>query len=80
MLINGNKGITFGKLKIDLHSVSVCKGLLVAKGRRLGLNFRIDAIELGSYAVVVGSSITRPQLITKGYAEAVNSVEKETTV
>ena len=43
MLINGNKGITFGKLKIDLHSVSVCKGLLVAKGRRLGLNFRIDA-------------------------------------
>ena len=37
-------------------------------------------IELGSYAVVVGSSITRPQLITKGYAEAVNSVEKETTV
>ena len=37
-------------------------------------------VELGSYAVVVGSSITRPQLITKGYAEAVNSVEKETTV
>ena len=33
-------------------------------------------IELGSYAVVVGSSITRPQLITKGYAEAVDSAEK----
>ena len=33
-------------------------------------------IELGSYAVVVGSSITCPQLITKGYAEAVDSAEK----
>ena len=33
-------------------------------------------IELGSYAVVVGSSITRSQLITKGYAEAVDSAEK----
>lgn len=32
-------------------------------------------IELGCYAVVVGSSITRPQLITKSYADAVNSVE-----
>ena len=31
-------------------------------------------IELGCYAVVVGSSITRPQLITKGYADAVSSL------
>ncbi len=29
-------------------------------------------IELGAFCVVVGSAITRPQLITKGFAEALN--------
>jgi N-acylglucosamine-6-phosphate 2-epimerase len=29
------------------------------------------ALELGAHAVVVGSAITRPQLITKRFAEAV---------
>ena len=28
-------------------------------------------LELGAYSVVVGSAITRPQLITKSFAEAV---------
>lgn len=33
-------------------------------------------IELGCYSVVVGSIITRPQLITKSFAEAIDSIEK----
>ena len=31
-----------------------------------------QAIECGAFAVVVGSAITRPQLITKRYAEAIS--------
>ena len=34
------------------------------------------AIELGCYCVVVGSAITRPQLITKLYADAVAAAEE----
>ena len=34
-------------------------------------------IELGCYSVVVGSIITRPQLITKAFAEAVNSLHEK---
>ncbi|MGL5670310.1 MAG: N-acetylmannosamine-6-phosphate 2-epimerase, partial [Cetobacterium sp.] len=33
------------------------------------------AMELGSYAVVVGGAITRPQLITKKFADEVNKVK-----
>ena len=34
-------------------------------------------IELGCYSVVVGSIITRPQLITKSFTEAIDTIEKE---
>lgn len=34
-------------------------------------------IELGCYSVVVGSAITRPQLITKRFADAVDSLEPQ---
>ena len=34
------------------------------------------AIELGCYCVVVGSAITRPQLITRKFAQAVNSIQR----
>lgn len=33
-------------------------------------------IELGCYSVVVGSIITRPQLITKSFTEAIDTIEK----
>lgn len=33
-------------------------------------------IELGCYCVVVGSAITRPQLITRRFAQAVNSIQR----
>lgn len=35
-----------------------------------------QAIECGAFAVVVGSAITRPQLITRRYADAVGSCRK----
>ena len=33
-------------------------------------------LELGAYSVVVGSAITRPQLITKKFVDAIQQVEK----
>ena len=33
-------------------------------------------LELGAYSVVVGSIITRPQVITKNFADKINEIEK----
>lgn len=72
-------------LKIEENDFEILRTILkkvkhpvIAEGNVNSPEKAKRVIELGSYAVVVGSSITRPQLITKGYAEAVNSVEKET--
>lgn len=74
-------------LKIEENDFEILRTILkkvkhpvIAEGNVNSPEKAKRVIELGSYAVVVGSSITRPQLITKGYAEAVSSVEKETTV
>ena len=74
-------------LKIEENDFEILRTILekvkhpvIAEGNVNSPEKAKRVIELGSYAVVVGSSITRPQLITKGYVEAVNSVEKETTV
>ena len=74
-------------LKIEENDFEILRTILkkvkhpvIAEGNVNSPEKAKRVIELGSYAVVVGSSITRPQLITKGYAEAVNSMEKETTV
>ena len=74
-------------LKIEENDFEILRTILkkvkhpvIAEGNVNSPEKAKRVIELGSYAVVVGSSITRPQLITKGYAEAVNSVEKATTV
>ena len=74
-------------LKIEENDFEILRTILkkvkhpvIAEGNVNSPEKAKRVIELGYYAVVVGSSITRPQLITKGYAEAVNSVEKETTV
>ena len=74
-------------LKIEENDFEILRTILkkvkhpvIAEGNVNSPEKAKRVIELGSYAGVVGSSITRPQLITKGYAEAVNSVEKETTV
>ena len=74
-------------LKIEENDFEILRTILkkvkhpvIAEGNVNSPEEAKRVVDLGSYAVVVGSSITRPQLITKGYAEAVNSVEKETTV
>lgn len=35
------------------------------------------ALELGAHAVVVGSAITRPQLITEGFVKAISKIRKK---
>ena len=72
-------------LKIEENDFEILRTILkkvnhpvIAEGNVNSPEKAKRVIELGSYAVVVGSSITRPQLITKGYAEAVNAAEKET--
>ena len=70
-------------MKIEANDFEILRTILkkvkhpvIAEGNVNSPEKAKRVIELGSYAVVVGSSITRPQLITKGYAEAVDSAEK----
>ena len=70
-------------MKIEANDFEILRTILkkvkhpvIAEGNVNSSEKAKRVIELGSYAVVVGSSITRPQLITKGYAEAVDSAEK----
>ena len=74
-------------LKIEENDFEILRTILkkvkhpvIAEGNVNSPEKAKRVIELGSYAVVVGSSITRPQLITKGYADDVNSVAKVKTV
>lgn len=69
-------------LKIEANDFEIIRTILekvthpvIAEGNINSPKKAKRVIELGCYAVVVGSSITRPQLITKSYADAVNSVE-----
>ena len=70
-------------MKIEANDFEILRTILkkvkhpvIAEGNVNSPEKAKRVIELGSYAVVVGSSITRPQLITKSYAEAVDSAEK----
>jgi len=67
--IDGND---FEILKNILANV---KGKVVAEGNIETPENARRVIELGCYCVVVGSAITRPQLITRKYAKAVKSIE-----
>ena len=71
-------------LKIEANDFEIIRTILkmvkhpvIAEGNINSPEKAKHVIELGCYAVVVGSSITRPQLITKSYADAVNSLERE---
>ena len=55
--------------------ISKCKTPIIAEGNFDTLEKSKLAMELGSYAVVVGGAITRPQLITKKFADEVNKVK-----
>ena len=51
-----------------------CKTPIIAEGNFDTPKKAKLAMELGSYAVVVGGAITRPQLITKKFADELNKV------
>lgn len=55
--------------------VEKCKHPVIAEGNFNTPKEAARAKEMGAYAVVVGSAITRPQCITRWFADAVNAVE-----
>jgi len=68
-----SKGINNFEVLKDL--VAECRVPVVAEG-----NFDTPekvrwALEMGAYTVVVGSAITRPQLITKKFVEAIEGID-----
>ncbi|AFK87303.1 MULTISPECIES: N-acetylmannosamine-6-phosphate 2-epimerase [Thermoanaerobacterium] len=54
----------------------VLKVPLIAEGRIWTPEEAIKALELGAYAVVVGTAITRPQEITRRFAESIRKAVK----
>lgn len=52
--------------------IEKCKIPVIAEGNFDTPEKARKALEMGAYSVVVGSAITRPQLITKRFAEEVN--------
>lgn len=55
--------------------ISKCKTPIIAEGNFDTPEKSKLAMELGAYAVVVGGAITRPQLITKKFADEINKVK-----
>lgn len=67
-------------LKIDADDFKILRDVLANVKHPVICEGNIDSpqkarrvLDLGSYCVVVGSSITRPQLITKKYVEAIEA-------
>lgn len=67
-------------LKIDEDDFKILRDVIKGVKHRVICEGNIDSpakarrvLDLGSFAVVVGSSITRPQLITKKYTEAIEA-------
>lgn len=70
-------------LKIEDNDFELIKQILSNVSHPVIAEGNIDSpektkrvLDLGCYSVVVGSSITRPQLITKKYVDAINSEER----
>jgi len=55
--------------------VKNCRANVIAEGNINTPEAAATAMKLGAYAVVVGSAITRPQVITGWFAEAVDKVK-----
>jgi N-acylglucosamine-6-phosphate 2-epimerase len=49
---------------------------LIAEGRIKTPEQLIKCMECGAYSVVIGSAITRPQLITESFTKAMKSFKK----
>ena len=55
--------------------VAKVKAKVIAEGNISSPAMAREVLDLGCFAVVVGSAITRPQLITKKYADAISGTE-----
>lgn len=64
------------KFKVLQSLVAKSKHPVIAEGNFNTPEQAAKAMELGAYAVVVGTAITRPQCITQRFAEAVSKVFK----
>ena len=53
--------------------INQVQGHVIAEGNINTPEMARKVLDMGSYAVVVGSAITRPQLITKRFAEAIHA-------
>lgn len=65
------------KFEVLEQMVAQCSHPVVAEGNFATPEQAAKAIALGAYAVVVGSAITRPQLITAKFSDAVQKVLKK---
>ncbi len=59
--------------------IAQVKGKVIAEGNINTPQKAKRVIELGAFSVVVGSVITRPQLITRSFSEALDTFEEEGT-
>ncbi len=66
--------------KIETNDFEIIRQLLAEAENKVIAEGNINSpekarrvLDLGCYSVVVGSSITRPQLITKTYTDAINA-------
>ena len=69
--------------KIEANDFEIIRTILSKVNHRVIAEGNINTpqkarrvIELGCYSVVVGSIITRPQLITKSFTEEIDKLEK----
>jgi len=75
-------GYTLQSQNLDRFSVlggllEKCRQPVIAEGNVNTPQEAARAMESGAYAVVVGSAITRPQCITRWFADAVNAVKTD---
>jgi len=63
------------KFTVLKELIERCTHPVIAEGNFSTPKEAAKAIAVGAYAVVVGTAITRPQCITKRFADAVNTVE-----
>jgi len=61
-------GPDYELLDLLIHTVNIP---VIAEGRFNTPEAAGRALELGAYAVVVGSAITRPQMITRWFVDAI---------
>lgn len=64
--------VGFEPLDVLAQVLTIEKAVVIAEGNINTPDLARKAIEMGAYAVVVGSAITRPQLITQEFVKNIN--------